>query len=123
MFPLLINDNLAAQVSRGPKRFAVFCCLSIHDEQQSTDKLTRCIQEYGKARAMLNDLHRPQRIYYDGPRFGTYWTMAQQLDLVVYINPRFTHPAVIENLFGGRMRFWKNIRFGIISKLDTSFSF
>lgn len=55
--------------------------------------------------AMLNDFQNGPDgtpIYYDEPSFDVFWETGQELDVVVYIHPRFPHPSVIQNLFGGR---------------------
>jgi 2,3-dihydroxybenzoate decarboxylase len=96
---------MAAQVAKNPKRFATFCSLSMHDAEQASAELSRCVKEYGMVGAMLNDFQNGpdgKPIYYDEPQFDAFWKTVQEMDVVVYIHPRFPHPAVIENLFGGR---------------------
>jgi len=96
---------MAAQVAKNPKRFATFCSLSMHDPEQASAELTRCVHEHGMVGAMLNDFqneHDGKPIYYDESQFDSFWETVQDLDVVVYIHPRFPHPAVIENLFGDR---------------------
>lgn len=55
---------------------------------------------------MLNDFlngREGKSMYYDEPDFDGFWKSLQQLDVVIYIHPRFYHPTVIESLiFGGR---------------------
>jgi 2,3-dihydroxybenzoate decarboxylase len=77
----------------------------MHDPQQASQELTRCVQEHGMVGAMLNDFQNGpdgKPIYYDEPQFDVFWEIVQELDVVVYIHPRFPHPSVIQNLFGGR---------------------
>jgi 2,3-dihydroxybenzoate decarboxylase len=99
------NDYLAAQVAKNPKRFAAFCALSMHDAEQAAEELTRCVKELGMVGAMINDIQNGadgKPLYYDQPEYDVFWKTAQELDVVIYMHPRFPHPAVIENLFGGR---------------------
>lgn len=77
----------------------------MHDPEQASAELKRCVKEYGMVGAMLNDFQNGpdgKPIYYDEPQFDAFWETVEDLDVVVYIHPRFPHPAVIENLFGGR---------------------
>jgi predicted TIM-barrel fold metal-dependent hydrolase len=99
------NDYLAEQVAKHPKRFAAFCALSMHDPQNACEELTRCVTEYGMVGAMINDFQTGsdgKAIFYDGPEYDLFWKTVQELDVVVYIHPRFPHPDVIQSLFGGR---------------------
>lgn len=77
----------------------------MHDAKQASEELTRCVKEYNVVGAMLNDFQNGsdgKPIYYDTREYDIFWETAQKLDVVVYIHPRFPHPAVVENLFGGR---------------------
>jgi len=88
-----------------PSRFAAFCALSMHDPQQASEELSRCVKDHGMVGAMLNDFQNGEDgkpIYYDQPEYDVFWKTVEELDVVVYIHPRFPHPAVIENVFGGR---------------------
>jgi 2,3-dihydroxybenzoate decarboxylase len=77
----------------------------MHDPAHACAELTRCVKEYSMVGAMINDFQTGsdgKPIFYDGPEFDVFWKTVQELDVVVYIHPRFPHPEVIENLFGGR---------------------
>jgi hypothetical protein len=77
----------------------------MHDPANACAELTRCVKEYSMVGAMINDFQTGsdgKPIFYDGPEFDVFWKTVQELDVVVYIHPRFPHPEVIENLFGGR---------------------
>jgi 2,3-dihydroxybenzoate decarboxylase len=77
----------------------------MHDAKQASEELTRCVKQYGMVGAMLNDFQNGrdgQPLYYDHRDYDIFWETVQSLDIVVYIHPRLPHPAVIENLFGGR---------------------
>jgi 2,3-dihydroxybenzoate decarboxylase len=99
------NEYLAQKIKDHPKRFAGFCALSMHDPHQASEELKRCVREHGMVGAMLNDFQTGpdgKPIYYDESQFDVFWETVQELDVVVYIHPRFPHPSVIQNLFGGR---------------------
>lgn len=77
----------------------------MHDPANACAELTRCVKEHSMVGAMINDFQTGsdgKPIFYDGPEFDVFWKTVQELDVVVYIHPRFPHPEVIENLFGGR---------------------
>ncbi len=99
------NDYLASQVAANPARFAAFCGLSMHDPKQASEELRRCVKEYGMVGAMLNDFQNGEEgkpKYYDEAEYDVFWKTVQELDVTVYIHPRFPHPAVVANLFGNR---------------------
>lgn len=77
----------------------------MHNASQAAEELTRCVKKYGMVGAMINDFQNGpdgKPLYYDQPAYDVFWKTAQDLDVVIYMHPRFPHPAVIENLFGGR---------------------
>jgi predicted TIM-barrel fold metal-dependent hydrolase len=77
----------------------------MHDPQQASQELKRSVREHGMVGAMLNDFQNgpdSKPIYYDESQFDVFWETVQELDVVVYIHPRFPHPSVTQNLFGGR---------------------
>jgi 2,3-dihydroxybenzoate decarboxylase len=77
----------------------------MHDAKQASEELTRCVKDYGMVGAMINDFQNGpdgKPLYYDQPEYDIFWKTAQDLDVVIYMHPRFPHPSVIENLFGDR---------------------
>jgi 2,3-dihydroxybenzoate decarboxylase len=77
----------------------------MHDPRQASEELTRCVSKYGMVGAMINDFQNGadgKAIYYDEPQYDVFWSTVQELDIVVYIHPRFPHPSVTDNLYGGR---------------------
>ncbi|KAH8889386.1 hypothetical protein GQ53DRAFT_870573 [Thozetella sp. PMI_491] len=104
----LANDRLEAEVLKNPGRFAGLAALSMHDPAQASEELRRCItQKQGFVGAIINDYQsagadKNTMIFYDAPAYDTFWRVAEELDVPVYIHPREATPLISEQMWKGR---------------------
>ncbi|CAK7229072.1 hypothetical protein SCUCBS95973_007095 [Sporothrix curviconia] len=91
------NDWLAAEAKKEPTRFGGLASLSMHDPAEAAAELTRAVRELGMFGAILNDFQSVPdteagldgRRYYDEPAYDVFWAAVQELDVPVYIHPRY----------------------------------
>ena len=104
----LANDRLEAEVLRNPTRFAGMIALSMHDPVRAGKELRRCwTQKRGFVGAMLNDFQSAgedgdEMRFYDQPEYDTFWAVAAELEVPVYIHPRAATKLVHEQMWAGR---------------------
>ncbi|SPO00329.1 related to 5-carboxyvanillate decarboxylase [Cephalotrichum gorgonifer] len=87
------NDDVAKSISNNTLRFGAFAALSMHDPEQASRELLRCVKELGFHGALLNDyqqsgLDNNTLLYYDTPDYDVFWETAVELDVPVYLHPR-----------------------------------
>ncbi|TDL26327.1 hypothetical protein BD410DRAFT_578975 [Rickenella mellea] len=94
-----INNEMAAAISNNTMRFGGFASLSMHDPAAAAQELNRTVVEFGFLGALLNDYQQsgPDNatlLYYDQPAYDVFWSMAQTLDVPVYLHPRIPIPQI-----------------------------
>ncbi|KJR80263.1 2,3-dihydroxybenzoate decarboxylase [Sporothrix schenckii 1099-18] len=91
------NDWLAAEARKAPTRFGALASLSMHSPADAAAELTRAVRELGAFGAILNDFQSVAssdsdldgRRYYDEPAYDVFWAAVQDLDVPVYLHPRY----------------------------------
>ncbi|KAF4469116.1 Amidohydrolase 2 [Fusarium albosuccineum] len=88
------NNWLASQVALNPKRFGALAAVSMHDADEAAAELKRAVQELGMFGALINDFQSAgpsgsKKKYYDTPEYLPFWKMVQELDVPVYLHPRY----------------------------------
>ena len=103
------NDWLAKQVALNPARFGALASLPMHDGTTAAAELRRAVRQLGMFGAILNDYQDAYsegqtgaltKLYYDDPRYQPFWATVEELDVPVYLHPRY--PAVPDLEPGGR---------------------
>ena len=92
-----VNDFLAEQINRHPKRFAGFAHLALQDPKAASDELQRCVTQLGMKGALINGHTNGE--YYDDQKFWPVWEKAEELGVPVYLHPA-DPPEVASNLAG-----------------------
>ena len=86
------NDFLAEQVARRPTRFQAFAALPLQDADMATLEMERCVKQLGFKGALVNGFSQvdsPENcVYYDAPRFSSFWASVEKLDVPFYLHPR-----------------------------------
>jgi 2,3-dihydroxybenzoate decarboxylase len=80
-----VNDFLARQIQRQPKRYSGFAHLPMQDPAAAADELERCVRQLGFVGAMIHG-HTLGR-YLDEERFYPFWERVQELGVPVYLHP------------------------------------
>ncbi|KAF5008138.1 hypothetical protein FDECE_5574 [Fusarium decemcellulare] len=88
------NNWLASQVALNPKRFGALAAVSMHDADEAAAELKRAVQELGMFGALINDFQSTgpggaEKKYYDTPEYLPFWKTVQELDVPVYLHPRY----------------------------------
>ncbi|KAL2158777.1 hypothetical protein VTH06DRAFT_3968 [Thermothelomyces fergusii] len=90
------NDWLAAQVALNPRRFGAFASVSMHNAEDAVAEATRAVKELGMCGVIINDYQSVNeggdaegKKYYDGPEYRPFWKAISELDVPVYLHPRF----------------------------------
>ena len=91
------NDQLAAEISRRPDRYAGFAHLAMQDADAAVAELDRCVRDLGLRGAMING--QTNGIYLDDPRYEEFWAAVAELKAPVYLHPAF--PTVEPVVFKG----------------------
>lgn len=94
-----INDELAAAVSRYPKRFAAFATLPVADPPAAADELERTVKQFGFKGAMINGM--PQSRFLDDPSFYPIFERAEALGVPIYLHPAPPPEAIQKTYFSG----------------------
>lgn len=94
------NDALAAAVSRHPTRLAGFAALPMARPDLAASELLCAVTQLGFVGAMI-DNHLPNGTYYDTPDYDPVFTMAEKLDVPIYIHPAPPTASQIQSLSTG----------------------
>lgn len=92
-----VNDVLAAEVARHPKRYAGFAHLPMQEPEAAAKELERCVRELGFRGALING--HTNGVYLDDARYLAFWERVQALDVPVYLHP--VHMPVRPPVFDG----------------------
>jgi len=91
------NDYLAGQVAKNPARFQGFAALAMQDPDEASRELTRCVRELGFKGALVNGFSQKDvedsAVYYDLPRYESFWATVEQLGVPFYLHPREPLPS------------------------------
>jgi 2,3-dihydroxybenzoate decarboxylase len=104
----LANDRMSEEVMRAPGRFAGLLSVSMHDPAQAGAELRRCFAEkQGFVGCIVNDYQsagadKNTMIFFDGPEYDAFWSVAEELDCPVYLHPREPTPLITEQMWKGR---------------------
>jgi len=87
-----LNDYLAEQIAKYPKRLKGFAALPLQDPEAAAQELTRCVKELGFCGALVNGFSQigqaDSAVFYDLPQYRPFWATVQQLDVPFYLHPR-----------------------------------
>ena len=88
------NDWLAAECKKNPRRFGALASVSMHDGRQAAEELRRAVKELGMFGAILNDYQTTGadgagKKYFDEKEYRVFWETVQELDVPVYMHPRY----------------------------------
>jgi len=92
-----VNDELAALVSKHPKRFGGFAAVPLQEPKAAADELERAVRQLGFKGALVNGYSNlgdeNTAEYLDEPKFLPFWERAQDLDVPIYLHPRDPLPT------------------------------
>ena len=80
-----INDVLAAQMQKHPKRYSGFAHLALQDPAAAADELERCVKHLNMRGALINGQTKGE--YLDHEKFWPVWERAEALDVPIYLHP------------------------------------
>lgn len=121
------NNWLAAEARRNPQRFGALAALSMHDAAEAAAELRRAVKELGMFGALLNDFQScgedgGGKKYYDAEEYHVFWETVQELDVPVYMHPRYPPGPDLEpgtsygprrHLLGAAIQFHLDLSFHI----------
>lgn len=98
------NDWLAEQVSKNPRRFGGLATIAMHDAKEAAAELKRAVKELGMFGAIINDFQEvhdestggAKRVWYDTPDYHPFWAAVEELDVPVYLHPRYPVEAEVQ---------------------------
>jgi 2,3-dihydroxybenzoate decarboxylase len=98
------NNWLAEQVAINPKRFGGLASLAMHDAAVAVGELRRAVRELGMFGAIINDFQEVydgggqevKKVWYDGPEYHPFWAAVEELDVPVYLHPRYPVQADLQ---------------------------
>ncbi|KAK4655118.1 hypothetical protein QC762_404540 [Podospora pseudocomata] len=93
------NNWLSEQVKLNPARFGGLASLSMHNSADASAEAVRAVKELGFFGLIINDYQdsspgapnadKEGKIYYDGEGFHEFWKTVEELDVPVYLHPRY----------------------------------
>ena len=89
-----VNDRLAAQIKKNPKRFAGFAALPTAVPEAAADELERCVKELGFKGAMIHGTANGE--FLDAQKFWPIFARAEQLDVPIYLHPSLPDPRITD---------------------------
>jgi gamma-resorcylate decarboxylase len=88
----IANALLAEEIAKRPDRFAGFATLAMHDPDLAAGELARCVHDYRFVGALVNGYTQAgdanNCVYYDVPRYRSFWRAVEKLDVPLYLHPR-----------------------------------
>lgn len=88
------NDMLADAARSQPQRFAGFAHLPLTNPAKSAKELQRCVSELGFRGALVNGT--VDGLFLDDPRFDDVLSVAESLDVPIYVHPNVPPPSVTQ---------------------------
>ncbi len=80
-----VNDLLAAQIAKHPKRLAGFAHLALQDPRAAAAELQRAVKDLGLKGALINGHTNGE--YLDNEKFFPVWEKAEELGVPIYLHP------------------------------------
>lgn len=99
-----VNDELHAAISANPERLAGLAAIAPQTPQESARELQRAVTKLGLKGAIIKS--SADGVYLDDPRHDAIWEAAQDLDVPIYIHPRFPSPDLRAGLAPGFAISW-----------------
>ncbi|EPE02442.1 amidohydrolase family protein [Ophiostoma piceae UAMH 11346] len=119
------NNWLSAEAKKAPTRFGALASLSMHSPAEAAAELTRAVRELGVYGAILNDFQSvgdgDTRVYYDEPAYDVFWAAVQELDVPVYLHPRYATGRDLDHASGKYAARRHLLGAGVQFHLDLSF--
>jgi 2,3-dihydroxybenzoate decarboxylase len=123
------NDWLAGEANRNPSRFGALASLSMHDASQAAGELRRAVKDLGMKGVILNDFQSTPpakegeeegKKYFDTEEYHVFWKTVEELDVPVYMHPRYATGRDLEagSRWGDRKHL---LGAGVQFHLDLSF--
>ncbi len=94
-----LNDALAAQIAKQPKRYAGYAHLPLTAPDAAADELERCVTKLGFHGCMVNG--STDDVFLDDPRFEPVLARAEALDVPIYVHPGIPQKAVRDAYYSG----------------------
>lgn len=94
-----VNDGLAEATRKHPTRYAGFAHLPLAAPEACAKELERCVKDLGFVGAIVNGTIGGK--FLDDARFDAILSMAEQLDVPIYLHPHLPPPAVKEAYYSG----------------------
>lgn len=97
-----VNDFLAKEIQKQPKRYGGLAHLAMQDPKDAADELERCIRDLKFQGAMINGQTNGE--YLDLDKYSVFWERAAALEAPIYLHPGNPddHPAV----YAGHSELW-----------------
>lgn len=99
-----VNDELHSAVNAYPERLAALAAIAPQTPQDLARELQRAVTKLGMKGAIINS--SADGVYLDDPRHDAIWEAAQDLDVPIYIHPRFPSPDLRAGLAPGFAISW-----------------
>ena len=127
------NDWLAGEVGRNPRRFGALASISMHDGAEAASELRRAVGDLGMFGAILNDFQTTGdsgegKKYYDSDGYDVFWEAVQELDVPVYMHPRYPPATDLEpdtaygqrrHLLGAAVQFHLDLSFHLYAIMSS----
>ena len=94
----LVNDGLAEQCRKYPKRFVGFATLPMSEPIAAADELERTVKEFGFVGALVNN--HVEGAFFDDEKYWPVFERAVELDVPIYIHPTFASDDMLEHYKG-----------------------
>jgi len=94
-----LNDYLAAQVAKHPKRFGGFASLPMASPEACADELVRCVKELKFHGALINGTTDGR--FLDHPSYDSLLAACVELDVPMYIHPHLPPEPVRQAYYSG----------------------
>lgn len=94
-----VNDGLKDAMNKHPTRYQGFAHLPLRTPDASAKEFERCVKELGFCGAIVNGTIDGK--FLDDPQFDGILSVAEQLDLPIYIHPHLPPRSVYEAYYSG----------------------
>lgn len=91
-----VNEQAAQFVARHPENLRAFAAVPLQDPERAADELERAVRELGCVGALVNGYpnvgDENTARYLDEPEVEPFWDKVEELDVPLYLHPRFPQP-------------------------------
>lgn len=89
------NDVLATIIEQYPRRFAGLATVSLRDPRAAAKELERSVTQLGLNGVVINGYTTvgDDAEYYDDEKFLPFWECIAELQVPLYLHPRYPHPS------------------------------